>query len=223
VVFLFEGKRMWWEMKNRGQVFLLVLVVLAMAFTAACSGTSKPAASSVKYAQLPPIQAGQTPAEPRMRVGVVSFENAGNARLNASILADMLSSELWNSRKYEVIERMRIEPVLAEQGLSMSGRISDETAVRVGRLLGLNYVVIGVVYQASDYPIDGLGPFILGTSVKETKVAVSVRLVNAETGSVIFHGTGESTKRTESRTYNGHPDSYPETARNAIAQVVRKM
>jgi hypothetical protein len=51
-------------------------------------------------------------------------------------LSSMLSNELSNTHKFRVVERNKLEPVLREQNLAASGRVSHGTAAKIGNLTG---------------------------------------------------------------------------------------
>jgi hypothetical protein len=46
-----------------------------------------------------------------------------------------------------VVQRQRLEEVVKEQALQLSGRVADESTVRVGRLAGATVLVTGSVAE----------------------------------------------------------------------------
>jgi len=58
-------------------------------------------------------------------------------------VTELLITDLASSAKVRVVDRSRIEQILAEQNLTKSGAIDAETAAKVGRLLGACYTVWG--------------------------------------------------------------------------------
>lgn len=58
-------------------------------------------------------------------------------------LAEMLITDLANDPAIAVIERARLEEVLAELKLQQSDKIDQSTAQRIGKLLAAQYFVIG--------------------------------------------------------------------------------
>jgi TolB-like protein len=58
-------------------------------------------------------------------------------------LAAMLTTELSRNPRVQVVERDRIRALLDEQRLTLSGTADEATAVRVGRLLGAQYMLFG--------------------------------------------------------------------------------
>src|SRR5579863_5796118 len=71
----------------------------------------------------------------KRRIGVVDFENKttyGANRLGTSA-SDVLITELAKSGKFIVVERDKINTIMAEQKLGMSGAIDPSTAAQVGK------------------------------------------------------------------------------------------
>src|SRR5258708_21399388 len=56
---------------------------------------------------------------------------------------DLLITDLASNPKVRVVDRDRVQQILAEQNLTKSGAIDAETAVKVGRLLGACYSIYG--------------------------------------------------------------------------------
>jgi curli biogenesis system outer membrane secretion channel CsgG len=103
--------------------------------------------------------------------------------------SDMLATEIVKSRKFRVIEREKLKSILKEQGLSLSGAIDPSTAVKVGRLLGVEYIITGAVTE--------YGQSRSGASGRDVRVgktgyhaAVDVRIVSATTGEIVFADSG---------------------------------
>ncbi len=60
-------------------------------------------------------------------------------------LADMLITDLSQVDELTVVERARLQQLLDEMGLGMSGMVDEQTAPRIGKLLGAARVVNGAV------------------------------------------------------------------------------
>lgn len=58
-------------------------------------------------------------------------------------LAEMLIAELSRRPDLIVIQRERVDEVIREQSLAPSGRITDETGLRIGQVLGATVLVTG--------------------------------------------------------------------------------
>jgi hypothetical protein len=57
--------------------------------------------------------------------------------------ADALNAELLASKKFTLVERRRIASAVREQALGQSGVVSDESAIKVGAVLGAKLLVLG--------------------------------------------------------------------------------
>lgn len=113
-------------------------------------------------------------------------------------VADMVASRLMEQAKetgsFRVVERQRIQEVMAEQDLGESGRIAPETAARIGRLLGAQVLLMGSVTQFAvdidrvDLPFNWGG---FGGDRATACVEIDGRLVDSETGEVLSALTGK--------------------------------
>lgn len=130
------------------------------------------------------------------RVAVMDFENKtphGGWRVGQGA-SDMLATALVKAEKFTVFERDKIDAVLKEQDFGASGRIDPTTAAKIGKLIGVEYIVTGAVteYGQSDSGYSGGGKFSVGK--KGYHAAVDVRMVNVNTGEIVFADSGSSSK-----------------------------
>lgn len=58
-------------------------------------------------------------------------------------LTDSLISELSRLENIQIVERTRLENVLAELKLSSSGLVDDNSAKKIGNILGVKYILLG--------------------------------------------------------------------------------
>lgn len=96
---------------------------------------------------VPSLVAAQGGGKPT--VAVLYFNNSAIGAANAELqplskgIADMLIGELAANPGLRVVERDQIQKVLEEQKLSTDGKVDNETAVKVGKLVGAHYMVTG--------------------------------------------------------------------------------
>ncbi len=136
-------------------------------------------------------------AQTKKRVAVFAFEDKTDHRWHwwtgqpvGEGMADMLTTELVKSGKYQVIERQAIEKIMQEQQLGQTGMITPQSAAKVGQMLGVELAIIGAVtefgYKKSDVggvlKKQGLG---LGVQSASASVGIDVRFVNVNTGEII--------------------------------------
>jgi len=120
-------------------------------------------------------------------------------------VADMLVDRLVKSGKYSIIERKALDKVLAEQNFSNSDRADSSTAAKIGRILGVDAILIGSITQFGRDDqvtnIGGLGAVagrwgIGGFGKRKAKAVVQLtaRLVDTTTAEIlaVAQGKGES-------------------------------
>ena len=89
------------------------------------------------------------------RVAVLDFSSfmmgEGGASVNlGKAIAAMLVTEFAERPGLQVVERQRINALLDEQDLAASGRLDQDDAVEIGRLLGVQYILLGQVTSILD-------------------------------------------------------------------------
>ena len=62
---------------------------------------------------------------------------------NGDYAYDTITVKFTNSGKYDMLERARINEILKEQNFQLSGMVSDETAVSIGKMLGAQAIIVG--------------------------------------------------------------------------------
>lgn len=145
----------------------------------------------------------ETPAR-KLRIAVLDFDFSSVS--NPSFLSvfpgqskgvsDMLVNKLVETGDFIVIERSRIDAVLAEQNLGASGRVDASTAAEIGRILGVDVVVVGSITQFDlQRRSSGGGAFGIGANVQkeEAYVQLNVRVVNTTTAEIMATAEGEGT------------------------------
>jgi curli biogenesis system outer membrane secretion channel CsgG len=135
----------------------------------------------------------------KKRVAVMDFDDkTGHGAWDiGSGMADMLTTALVKSGKFMVIERQQIEAVMKEQALGLSGAVTPQSAAQVGKLLGVELMVVGSVNEFGEKenqvggsigsrlggPMGGLNR--LGVETKTARVGLDIRLVNTTTGEIV--------------------------------------
>jgi curli biogenesis system outer membrane secretion channel CsgG len=90
--------------------------------------------------------------EPRLEAGkrIALLPINAADKENGSYAYDTLTVMFTNTLKYDMLERSRIDQILQEQNFQLSGLVSDETAVSIGKLLGANVIIIGDISGAGN-------------------------------------------------------------------------
>jgi TolB-like protein len=104
------------------------------------------------------------------RIAILYFDNGSDnvelSRLRKG-LADMLISDLSKIKMLNVIERARLEEILKEQKLNNSKEFDASTASKVGKLLGVQYILTGAFFD------------LMGS------MRMDARIIDVETGKII--------------------------------------
>lgn len=134
-------------------------------------------------------------------VGVADFSNDTSAGWwyggAGRDLAGMLTNELSSTEKFRIVERSKLNPVLEEQDLGASGRVSRSSAAKIGKLTGAKYLVMGTVSAYEEKTSGGGGGLSfrginLGGRKDEAYIAVDLRVVDTTTGEVVHTRTVEA-------------------------------
>lgn len=110
----------------------------------------------------------------RPGIAVLPFDNGGSYGQDKENfdalqvgLQQMLITEFAQNGQLRIVERGRIKDLLAEQDLGAGGRVDQNTAAKIGKLVGAKYVVLGGF-------IDFYGDF-----------RIDARIVNVETSELV--------------------------------------
>jgi curli biogenesis system outer membrane secretion channel CsgG len=170
----------------------------------------KPAAPAVAQAPGAGASAGR-----KKRVAIFDFDYATVHQYSRAIfgsdidvgkgVSDLLVTYLVKDGTYSVIERKALDKILAEQNFSNSDRANPTSAAKIGKLLGVDAIVVGSVTQFGNDTKStnvggvgaGLGKVGLGGfGKKESKaiVALDARIIDIDTAEVlaVAEGKGES-------------------------------
>jgi len=153
-------------------------------------------------------------AQQKKRVAVMNFDYSTVHSTVMSIwgadqdigkgIADLLVDKLVNDGQFSVIERKALDKILAEQNFSNSDRADPSSAAKLGKILGVDAIIIGSITQfGRDDKKTGVGGGAFGGfgrkvgvggfEKRESKaeVAVTARLINTETAEILASCTGK--------------------------------
>ena len=119
-------------------------------------------------------------------------------------VADLIVDELVNDGSFRVIERKRLDAILAEQNFSNSDRAdpSAATVAKIGKALGVKYFVVGSITKfgtenknvgvgGGGWGGGGFGLGKIGTSKGKANVGITARIVDSSTGEILASAKGE--------------------------------
>lgn len=125
---------------------------------------------------------------PKTIVAVLEF--SGGDLLQSHLrfsMSDMLVTALVKAGRFTVVERQRVADLRREQEFQRGGMVDPATAVEVGKLLGAELVVHGLVTKATEQRLDKFS-----YDVVRIEVAVDVRAVHTGSGQIVISRTAEA-------------------------------
>lgn len=148
---------------------------------------------------------------PKKRLAVSNFENkAGSDWYQHDLgsgMADMLTTALFKTGKFNMVERQAINKVMEEQALGASGAVTAGSAAKLGKLLGTSAIITGSVTEFGVKDgggrVGGLGGMTkglvsgFGLKSNTARAAVDLRIVDTTTGEILLAESafGEETSR----------------------------
>jgi len=139
-------------MKRIAALFVLSVLCAPLAMRAQNGApAAQPAASA------PGAATSQAPQGRKKRVAVFDFDYATVKTNTAALfgtdidvgkgIADLLVKNLVTDGTYSVIERKALDKILAEQNFSNSDRANPASAAKIGKILGLDAIIVGSITQ----------------------------------------------------------------------------
>jgi curli biogenesis system outer membrane secretion channel CsgG len=128
-------------------------------------------------------------AQAKIRVALWNFDNNSERRYwFHGDMGDAARNQIDNafsendllSKTFTVVERERLDMLLKEQGLSASGAVDPQTAAKIGKILGIRYIITGGIDKfAINTTRGGFGG--IGGSSTNAEASISLRFVDATT------------------------------------------
>jgi curli biogenesis system outer membrane secretion channel CsgG len=168
----------------------IALLTLALPL-AGCFGASATVVDTGPSPTVAQVQAAPYDG-PQKRIAVSAFEfraGSGSSEIGEG-MSDMLTSALFNTGKFIVLERERLNEVMEEQDRANSGRFKKETAAPKGELEGAELLIRGSVIQFESKCRGGSAIIVAGS---EACIAINLRIIEAKTGRVVNATTVEGT------------------------------
>ena len=86
----------------------------------------------------------------RQTVAVIDFDASGISQLEATSLTNRFRTAVGDVGMMRLVERGMMEEVLTEQGFQQTGCTSEECAVEVGQLLGVQNMIGGSIGRVGE-------------------------------------------------------------------------
>lgn len=164
-------------------------------------------------------QAQQAPRKKRVAIldfdyGTVRSYVAGLFGTDVDVgkgISDLLVKHLVQDGTYSVIERKMLDKILAEQNFSNSDRANPSTAAQLGKVLGVDAIIVGTITQfgGEDKNVKvggggggwgGFGVGGFGRKSSKAIVTVDARVIDIDTAEIlaVADGKGESKRSSTS-------------------------
>lgn len=164
---------------------------------------------------LSPPPAVAQEAAPKKRVAILNFEFGTVSRWWSGDwdvgkgISELVVTQLVKDGTYSVIERKLLDDILKEQDFSNSERADAKTAAKIGKVLGVNAIVVGTVTQfgfddksfklgAAGGLLGGIGLGGIGKKKQQATVVVDARIIDTTTGEILAVATGKGSSKRDS-------------------------
>jgi curli biogenesis system outer membrane secretion channel CsgG len=156
-------------------------------------------ALAIALAALAPVSGA---AQAKIRIAIWEFDNnsersfwfsdqLGPAARNQIDTA--FSNDPTLSSKFTIVERAALDLVMKEQGLAASGMVDPQTAAKVGKLLGVKYIVTGGIDKFSITKTGAtVGRLGIGGTLIEAEATINVRFIDTTTAERVVSVSAES-------------------------------
>lgn len=142
-------------------------------------------------------------AQEKIRIAIWEFNNSTEQRWwFSSQLGDAARNQIDQafsdnpelSRRFSIIERDKLALVMKEQGLAAGGAIDPQTAAKVGKILGVRYIVTGGVDKfAINTTRARVGS--VGGNTTTAEATISMRFIDSTTAERVVSVSADGTVR----------------------------
>ena len=123
-------------MKTRNTMISHLILLALILISSGC-------ATKIKTTMLTPAKSHE--ASTLKRIAVLPFSGRGARNFNADIEALLVKIRVKGKPYFSVVERSAMRKILREQAFHLSGAVDQKTAVKIGRLVGAEGVILGTV------------------------------------------------------------------------------
>lgn len=176
----------------------LLLGSIIIAGLAGCQSTSTNTTSNQNSPNINDV-AKQQYNGPKARIAVARFTDKSNdsrwwRKEIGDGMADQLTTALFSTNRFIVLERQALDAVLSEQDLAASGRVSASSGAAYGQIEGAEIVVVAAVTEFDDDNSGGSvgsGGFIgdvfssVSAGFSGSHMAIDLRLIDTRTSRIL--------------------------------------
>ena len=131
--------------------------------------------------------------EGRPTVAVSDFGAREDPTLE-SVIPNIITERLLNSGRFDLFERERLRAVLEEQELQSSGLVNPETAVSLGNIVGIDYIITGEIIDFGR-EVRSFSGFGAHSETVFFRLEAVVRVLETESGRIVFTKTERAEER----------------------------
>ncbi len=106
-------------------------------------------------------------------------------------IAETIITELVNTGEFTVVERTQLQKVLDEQQLGKEGVLDPATAARVGKILGVQIMLLGTVTEFSLDTQKVNVPILGKVDITIARCVINAKMVSMETAEIMAAMKGE--------------------------------
>lgn len=135
-------------------------------------------------------------------------------------MQDVFVTELRNAKRFNVVEREQLEAMLKENQLTLSGDVDPSTAVRAGKVLGVNYLLTGAV---TEYGVTNKGKNV--GKKKPLAVALQGKLIDTSTGEIVWADEARHVQQVSVGGFGGGVDDvsmFKKTVKPCVIRLIKK-
>jgi curli biogenesis system outer membrane secretion channel CsgG len=169
-------------------------------------------------------QPADAQAKRKPRLAILDFDYATVQSWTSSVfgtnvdvgkgITQLLVTDLVKDGTYSIIERAAMEKIMTEQNFSNSNRADPTSAAKIGKLLGVDAIVVGSITQFGNETKKtniggaggnwgGFGIGGIGHSKSNANVSITARIVNIDTGEIMAVAEGQGTSSRSSTSLLG--------------------
>lgn len=142
------------------------------------------------------MTAGQSYAQKRTRLAVASFvSGCANLPKESTVgqgIADMIITELFKVKQFEIIERNRLETLLAEKNLAQTDLVQPNSAAEAAKIIQCDAIVVGSITEYSVAQENSEAGLFKSSKALYT-VSLQFRIIDAGTGQTRLTATATGT------------------------------
>jgi len=170
------------------KLFAGMAAVAALALAGVAQAADSPAGGAAAKSKRPLV------AVTDFDYGTVGYHWWGDYDIGKG-MADQVMNELLDEGSFRVVERKKLDTILAEQDFAHSDRADPGAAKlsKLGKVLGVRYIITGSItkFGGEDKAKGGsLHGIHVGVGKAKTEVTLTARLVDTTTGEVVLAAKG---------------------------------